>query len=197
MRKIILYSVIPVCLISFSVIGFKMFSTTKPVNESKNEYADSKKIEENKKEDSLSSDENKVEESKLNKEITVTEKEQYNLKKEDSKTQIDSNVSESSAIIKEPKQSDNKETTESSQKTVQETPKKQEIWETFGMTKDQYFNQPMYSWERVDFQNMSECLTYGDNYEPYINGEVLYNCRDVLSMSGRYLGVMFDTEKLN
>lgn len=174
-----------------------MFSTTKPVNESKNEYADSKKIEENKKEDSLSSDENKVEESKLNKEITVTEKEQYNLKKEDSKTKIDSNISEGSTIIKEAKQSDNKETTESSQKTVQETPKKQEIWETFGMTKDQYFNQPMYSWERVDFQNMSECLTYGDNYEPYINGEVLYNCRDVLSMSGRYLGVMFDIEKLN
>ena len=36
-----------------------------------------------------------------------------------------------------------------------------------------------------------------DSYEPYLNGDVLYNCRDVTSPSGKYLGVMFDVEKLN
>ncbi len=76
-------------------------------------------------------------------------------------------------------------------------PKKQEIWESLGMTKDQYYNQPMYSWERVDFKSREECVTYGDKYEPYVNGEVLYNCRDVTSPSGKYLGAMFDVEKLN
>ena len=76
-------------------------------------------------------------------------------------------------------------------------PKKQEIWESLGMTKDQYYNQPMYSWERVDFKSREECVTHGDKYEPYVNGEVLYNCRDVTSPSGKYLGAMFDLEKLN
>lgn len=70
-------------------------------------------------------------------------------------------------------------------------------WDAWGMTKDQYYNQPMHSWERVDFKTMNECLNYGDNYEPYLNGEVLYNCREVTSASGNFLGVMFDTEKLN
>lgn len=76
-------------------------------------------------------------------------------------------------------------------------PKKQEVWESLGMTKDQYYNQPMYSWERIDFKTRDECVAHGDSYEPYLNGEVLYNCRDVTSPSGKYLGVMFDTEKLN
>lgn len=75
--------------------------------------------------------------------------------------------------------------------------KKQEIWEALGMTKDQYYNQPMYSWERIDFKSRAECVTYGDSYEPYLKGEVLYNCRDVTSPSGKYLGTMFDVEKLN
>lgn len=70
-------------------------------------------------------------------------------------------------------------------------------WDTLGITEEQYYNKPMYSWERIDFTSMNECLTYGDNYQPYINGEVLYNCREVSSFSGNFLGVMFDTEKLN
>lgn len=71
------------------------------------------------------------------------------------------------------------------------------IWNELGITKDQYYNKPMYSWEKVDFKTMNECLEYGNNYKPYLDGEVLYNCRDVLSASGNYLGVMFDIEKLN
>lgn len=74
---------------------------------------------------------------------------------------------------------------------------KQEIWEALGMAKDQYYNQPMYNWEKVDFKTMNECLEYGNKYKPYLDGEVLYNCHDVLSASGKFLGVMFDTEKLN
>ena len=86
---------------------------------------------------------------------------------------------------------------------VQEQPQVQEPvrnsgpWDAWGMTEDQYYNQPMHSWERVDFGSMNECLNYGDNYAPYLNGEVLYNCREVTSASGKFLGVMFDTEKLN
>lgn len=75
-------------------------------------------------------------------------------------------------------------------------PKEQEIWEKLGMTKEQYYNKPMYSWERIDYASMESCLNYGDNYEPYLEGKELYNCRDVLSPSGKWLGVMFETIKI-
>ena len=65
------------------------------------------------------------------------------------------------------------------------------------MSEYDYYNKPMYSWERVDFSSMNECISYGESYGPYLNGEVLYNCRYVTSASGNTLGVMFDTEKLN
>lgn len=88
---------------------------------------------------------------------------------------------------------------------IQEQPKK-EIWEQLGMTKDQYFNKPMYGWEHVDFsveqygdesKAKQACLNHGDNYQPYLNGEVSYNCSTVTSASGKYLGEMFYTEKLS
>lgn len=75
--------------------------------------------------------------------------------------------------------------------------KKQEVWEALGMTKDQYYNQPMYSWEKVDFNSYKECEEFGDTYPPAVNGEISYICRDVKSPSGKYLGTMFDSEKLN
>ncbi len=75
--------------------------------------------------------------------------------------------------------------------------KKQEVWEALGMTKDQYYNQPMYSWEKVDFNSYEECEAFGDTYPPAVNGEISYVCRDVKSPSGKYLGTMFDSEKLN
>ena len=71
------------------------------------------------------------------------------------------------------------------------------MWEELGISEYDYYNKPMYSWEKIDFKSMNECLEYGDNYKPYLDGEVLYNCHDVLSTSGKFLGVMFDTEKLN
>ena len=70
-------------------------------------------------------------------------------------------------------------------------------WDAFGMSEYDYYNKPMYSWERVDFSSMNDCINYGENYEPYKNGLELYNCRYVTSASGNTLGVMFDTEKLN
>lgn len=87
----------------------------------------------------------------------------------------------------------NKSTTKN--KTTSTT-KKENVWDRLGLTEDQYFNQPMYSWEHVDFATLEECLAYGDKYEPYLNGEVAYNCSTVTSPSGKYLGEMFYTEKL-
>ena len=87
-----------------------------------------------------------------------------------------------------------------------EESKKQTPWEALGVSEYHYYNEPMYSWERVDFpiskygseaNCRKACAEYGDNYEPYLNGEVLYSCSIVTSLSGKYLGEYFSTEKLN
>lgn len=102
-------------------------------------------------------------------------------------------------------QSNSSATTNSNTTTTTEQPKQKPIWEQLGMTEDQYYNKPMYNWEHVDFSvekygsekaATDACLKYGDNYEPYLNGEVSYNCSTVTSASGKYLGEMFYTEKL-
>lgn len=61
----------------------------------------------------------------------------------------------------------------------EQKPKELSIWEKLGMSEYDYYNNPMYNWERIDFKSMNECLVYGDNYKPYLDGEVLYNCHDV------------------
>lgn len=83
---------------------------------------------------------------------------------------------------------------------------KQEIWDKLGMTEYHYYNEPMYSWEHVDFsvntygnelKTRNACLEYGDKYQPYLDGKVSYNCSRVTSTSGKYLGEMFYTENLS
>lgn len=120
---------------------------------------------------------------------------------EEKKTQPKQEVTISKPTIKqEPTVQDKIEETKTSTITPIEDPKeekKQEIWEELGMSEDQYYNKPLYSWERVDFKTYDECYAYGDTYYPAKSGEVLYNCREITSMSGKFLGIMFDTEKTN
>ena len=40
-------------------------------------------------------------------------------------------------------------------------------WEELGLTEDQYKNQPMYSWEEVDFKTKDECMNYGNEHAEY------------------------------
>lgn len=101
--------------------------------------------------------------------------------------------------------SNKNDSTNSNSKPTENKEVEKPIWEKLGMTEDQYYNQPMMKWQRVDFsinkykteaKTMEACISYGDSYEPYKNGEVLYMCDKVFSASGKFLGVMFDTEKL-
>lgn len=78
------------------------------------------------------------------------------------------------------------------------------IWDELGISEYDYYNSPMSSWQTVDFSvstygSMSAaedaCRNYGLNYEPYLNGEVAFNCDIVTSYSGNYLGYMFYTRK--
>lgn len=75
------------------------------------------------------------------------------------------------------------------------TTKKVQIWEALGMSEEDYKYKPAFAGDRVDFKNYEECFNYGYAYEPYLNGEETFNCREVISLSGNFLGIMFKTEK--
>lgn len=126
-------------------------------------------------------------------------KESKTKEKETSSQTVSKSEPESKQEVKETNNEDNTSVNK-------EEPKKQTPWEALGVSEYHYYNEPMYSWERVDFpvskygseaNCRKACAEYGDNYEPYKNGEVLYSCSIVTSLSGKYLGEYFSTEKLN
>lgn len=72
---------------------------------------------------------------------------------------------------------------------------KEEItaWEELGMTEDEYYNKPAWSWARVDFPVekygseeacFNACIKYGEE------SEMGFSCSTINSASGRYLGEM-------
>ena len=60
-------------------------------------------------------------------------------------------------------------------------------WEELGLTEDQYKNQPMYSWEKVDFKTKDECMNYGNEHAEYG-----FECSEVTSWT-RSLGWDYKT----
>lgn len=92
-----------------------------------------------------------------------------------------------------------------SNSTSDDSPKEQTPWEKLGITEYEYYNTPVWSWQNVDFgvdlegdkycanetDCLSKCQKYGDEYLSQ-NNNGGYNCDDVLSYSGRYLGVDFE-----
>lgn len=60
-------------------------------------------------------------------------------------------------------------------------------WEELGLTEDQYKNQPMYSWEGVDFKTKDECMNYGNEHAEYG-----FECSEVTSWT-RSLGWDYKT----
>ncbi len=83
----------------------------------------------------------------------------------------------------------------SSSSTIQDKP-----WEKYGMTEDQYYNKPMWSWARVDFsveeygteENcLNACRAKALEHKSDESGiGVQTNCSTINSTSGRFLGVM-------
>ena len=84
------------------------------------------------------------------------------------------------------------------EKSVTNEPKQEEkkeitAWEELGMTEDEYYNKPAWSWARVDFPVekygseeacFNACIKYGEE------SEMGFSCSTINSASGRYLGEM-------
>ena len=137
---------------------------------------------------------------------TVQKSEEQNKETKNKKEQIENNSNK-----KEPTKTNSNKTTETSKETPKNnTPSnsnnngsgntnnsvKQEEkpvvvqkqpWEELGLTEDQYKNQPMYSWEEVDFKTKDECMNYGNEHAEYG-----FECSEVTSWT-RSLGWDYKT----
>lgn len=192
-KRIVISIMLLVSLVGIS--GFTYFNVSKPkIKETKNEIQEGKK------------DDNDI----IEEDVSIDEEETETPKEEEEKIDTSSNntttnSSSNSSNINTTTTSSNKTTTQSSASN-QETPKQEPVketgpWDAWGMTKEQYYNEPLHSWERVDFKASScgsetsclnACTEKGDTYEGY-----LYSCDIITSASGNFLGVMLDLEKLN
>ena len=137
---------------------------------------------------------------------TVQKSEEQNTETKNKEEQIENNSNK-----KEPTKTNSNKTTETSKSTPKNnTPSnsnnngsgntnnsvKQEEkpvvvqkqpWEELGLTEDQYKNQPMYSWEEVDFKTKDECMNYGNEHAEYG-----FECSEVTSWT-RSLGWDYKT----
>ena len=83
--------------------------------------------------------------------------------------------------------------------TKDETNEIQKAWDELGITEDEYYNKPMWSWARIDY-SINEYKTYEKTREACMKkGEELfqegygYSCTSINSYSGKYLGEMLKT----
>ena len=137
----------------------------------------------------------------------ITSKEEQNEEEIAAEEQVESNLNK-----KEPTKTDSTKSSESSKSTTKNnTPPKtnnnsggnnsnvivkqeekpvvvqKQPWEELGLTEDQYKNQPMYSWEEVDFKTKDECMNYGNEHAEYG-----FECSEVTSWT-RSLGWDYKT----
>lgn len=113
----------------------------------------------------------------VEKEKNIPEQKTSSVQKEEKVTKPEQKQVEKS-IIEEPKQEEKKEMT---------------AWEELGMSEDDYYNKPAWSWAKVDFaiekygsqENcFNACIKYGEE------SGMSFSCSTINSASGRYLGEM-------
>lgn len=113
----------------------------------------------------------------VKKEKNIPEQKTSSVQKEEKVTKPEQKQVEKSRI-EEPKQEEKKEMT---------------AWEELGMSEDDYYNKPAWSWAKVDFaiekygsqENcFNACIKYGEE------SGMGFSCSTINSTSGRYLGEM-------
>ena len=119
-----------------------------------------------------------------------------NINKDDKKsnTNINSNVVNENKVEFNSTQVENNSTQEENYST-QEV-EKQNPWDDLGITEDDYYNKPMWSWARVDYsikkykspeQTQQACINDGNEMLEEI---LSFSCTSINSYSGDYLGEM-------
>lgn len=125
------------------------------------------------------------------------------VKEKDSNESIESNnnsTSKSEQKVEVKNETPKSETKQEEKQSSSEIPKvdtntKNDInaWDELGITENEYYNSPAWSWARVDFaiekygsqeKCLNACIEYGESTG------VGYSCSTINSYSGRYLGEM-------
>ena len=202
MKKKILIAIIAVivvgfisgCIIFRDEIG-KVRHHIYPINkkyEKKNTDNDIKKTTKTKEEETSTQTEQKSEEQKTETNNKEEQIENNSNKKEPTKTNSTKTSESSKSTPKNntPSNSNNNGAGNSNNSVKQEEKPvvvQKQPWEELGLTEDQYKNQPMYSWEEIDFKTKDECMNYGNEHAEYG-----FECSEVTSWT-RSLGWDYKT----
>lgn len=191
MKKIIV-CLIAIILSTSGIFGYyKINNSTKTDNKKEIEIStitNEEKIEEEKASDIKDEDQNKEVSSNVVEEETKTVKENKsntsNNTSNSKKTIVKENV-----VVEEPK----KEVIE--EKKNEPIKEEKHPWDDLGISENDYYNKPMWSWMKIDFDINSygtqaatenACREYG-NKKAEEEG-LGFSCTNVLSYSGKYLG---------
>lgn len=204
-KKLIFWIIFIIILFVISIVsipkllkeeGKNLFSETFNVKEKEDigddDYKNENTSDENIKEKEVEND------NKLNNKEVKTEDEKVknevikeSVKPEEKKKKENSINNNSNTEVKEEEKVQNN--------TKDETNEIQKAWDELGITEDEYYNKPMWSWARIDY-SINEYKTYEKTREACMKkGEELfqegygYSCTSINSYSGKYLGEMLKT----
>ena len=207
-KKILITMITLILIILLVVVGMYIFKNKDTSTNKNNEVKETLK-EENQNNSEINVDKN---DEQSDEEIEESnDKENENV--ESNSNDVDNSIKENDSNNENStpnKDNSNNNTNQSqnnnqSNSTSDDSPKEQTPWEKLGITEYEYYNTPVWSWQNVDFgvdlegdkycanetDCLSKCQKYGDEYLSQ-NNNGGYNCDDVLSYSGRYLGVDFE-----
>ena len=202
MKKKILIAILAVIVVAFlsgciifrDEIG-KVRHHIYPINkkyEEKNTDNDIEKATKKKKEETSTQTVQKAEEQNTETKNKEEQIENNSNKKEPTKTNSNKTTETSKSTPKNntPSNSNNNGSGNTNNSVKQEEKPvvvQKQPWEELGLTEDQYKNQPMYSWEEVDFKTKDECMNYGNEHAEYG-----FECSEVTSWT-RSLGWDYKT----
>ena len=197
MKKKILFIVFFLLALGIALISFNYYqkSSIAKVDNNDNKIVESKQNEDNtalieetkeEKEKSEDNESNKVDD-KSNNDISTTSSETNKAASKNSNKKVTNNKQKNNTNNTQNNQSNNSNNNTPTVVTPKEEPKQKTPWEELGLTEEQYKNQPMYSWEEVDFKTKDECMNYGNEHAEYG-----FECSEVTSWT-RSLGWDYKT----
>ena len=206
-KKILITIITLISIILLVVVGIYIFKNKDTSTNKNNEVKETLK-EENQNNSEINVDKNEEQNDEEIEESDDKDDEDVESNSNDVDNSIKENNSNNEVSTPNKDNSNNNNTNQNnnvSDNTTDDSPKEQIPWEKLGITEYEYYNTPVWSWQNVDFgvdlegdkycanetDCLSKCQQYGDEYLSQ-NNNGGYNCDDVLSYSGRYLGIDFE-----
>ena len=206
-KKILITIITLISIILLVVVGIYIFKNKDTSTNKNNEVKETLK-EENQNNSEINVDKNEEQNDETIEESDDKDDEDVESDSNDVDNSIKENDSNNEVSTPNKDNSNNNNTNQNnnvSDNITDDSPKEQTPWEKLGITEYEYYNTPVWSWQNVDFgvdlegdkycanetDCLSKCQQYGDEYLSQ-NNNGGYNCDDVLSYSGRYLGIDFE-----